>query len=86
MLVMLGSTAQAPSLLNFFFDMPDVTGINFLWYATLLGTIFVMLESVASSLLGYAVLIGLPLTFPLLIKFILLAHSDVLFSIGLVAP
>lgn len=84
--VLLGSIAQTPSFLNLFFDMPDLSSVNFVWYSAMLILIFIMFESALTSLLGYSVLVGLPLTLPLLLKFILLAYSDALLLLGLVVP
>jgi hypothetical protein len=37
-------------------------------------------------LLGFAVIVGLPLTLPLLLKFILLSFGESLVSLGLIVP
>jgi hypothetical protein len=66
--------------------LPDATTINFLWYGAILVLIFVAVESGLTSLLGFAVIVGLPLTLPLLLKFILLSFGESLVSLGLIVP
>jgi uncharacterized protein YybS (DUF2232 family) len=58
----------------------------FLWYGAILVLIFVTVESGLTSLLGFAVIVGLPLTLPLLLKFILLSFGESLVSLGLIVP
>jgi hypothetical protein len=57
-----------------------------LWYGAILVLIFVAVESGLTSLLGFAVIVGLPLTLPLLLKFILLSFGESLVSLGLIVP
>lgn len=83
---LLGSVAQSPSLLNLFVDIPDAAAVNFIWYAAMLISIFIILESGLTVFLGYIVMVGLPLTFPLLLKFLVMAHADSLLSPVLIVP
>ena len=86
-LFLLGSTAQVPSLLNLFFLIcPMPPRLIFLWYGAILVLIFVTVESGLTSLLGFTVIVGLPLTLPLLLKFILLSFGESLVSLGLIVP
>jgi uncharacterized protein YybS (DUF2232 family) len=48
--------------------------------------IFVTVESGLTSLLGFAVIVGLPLALPLMLKFILLSFGESLVSLGLIVP
>jgi uncharacterized protein YybS (DUF2232 family) len=57
-----------------------------LWYGAILVLIFVTVESGLTSLLGFAVIVGLPLTLPLLLKFILVSFGESLVSLGLIVP
>jgi hypothetical protein len=57
-----------------------------LWYGAILVLIFVAVESGLTSLLGFAVIVGLPLTLPLLLKFILVSFGESLVSLGLIVP
>jgi len=85
-LLLLGSVAQTPSLLNLFFDAPDITVLNFMWYGAMLITIFIMFESGITTLLGYCTIIGLPLTLPLLLKFIVMVSTDSLVATAVIVP
>jgi uncharacterized protein YybS (DUF2232 family) len=55
-----------------------------LWYGATLVLIFVTVESGLTSLLGFAVIVGLPLALPLMLKFILLSFGESLVSLGLI--
>jgi uncharacterized protein YybS (DUF2232 family) len=57
-----------------------------LWYGATLVLIFVTVESGLTSLLGFAVIVGLPLALPLMLKFILLSFGESLVSLGLIVP
>jgi uncharacterized protein YybS (DUF2232 family) len=57
-----------------------------LWYGAILVLIFVTVESGLTSLLGFAVIVGLPLALPLMLKFILLSFGESLVSLGLIVP